>query len=109
MTDLDSFEAFLGPMSLRRTYTGFRTIAGQIPVVVTVNPPIRLIFDESDNSLEFRFSTSPLNDFCNVCWIPLFASHFFVMGCTTSKSDIQLGSIKAWDYNLIWEAKSISG
>ena len=69
MTDLDSFEAFLGPMSLRRTFTGFRTVAGQIPVVVIVNPPIRLIFDESDNSLEFRFSTSLLSDFYSVCWI----------------------------------------
>ena len=69
MTDLDSFEAFLGPMSLRRTFAGFRTVAGQTPLVVAVIPPIRLIFDESDNSLEFRFSTSPLNDFSTVCWI----------------------------------------
>lgn len=69
MTDLDSFEAFLGPMSLRRTFAGFRTVAGQTPLVVTVIPPIRLIFDESDNTLEFRFSTSPLNDYSNVCWI----------------------------------------
>ena len=34
--------------------------------------------------------------------------HFLVMGCTTSKSDIQLGSIKAWDYKVDGKAKSIS-
>lgn len=31
-----------------------------------------------------------------------------IMGCTTSKSDIQLGSIKAWDYKVDGKAKSIS-
>ncbi|CBK24033.2 uncharacterized protein [Blastocystis hominis] len=30
------------------------------------------------------------------------------MGCTTSKSDIQLGSIKAWDYKVDGKAKSVS-
>lgn len=30
------------------------------------------------------------------------------MGCTTSKSDIQLGSIKSWEYKVNGKAKSIS-
>lgn len=34
--------------------------------------------------------------------------HFLIMGCTTSKSDIQLGSIKAWDYKVDGKAKSVS-
>lgn len=55
-------------MSLRRTFAGYRTIAGQIPVVVAVNSPIHLIFDELDKTLEFRFSASPINEFCFVCF-----------------------------------------
>ena len=58
-------------MSLRRTFAGYRTIAGQIPVVVAVNSPIHLIFDELEKTLEFRFSASPINEFYDVClkWV----------------------------------------
>ena len=58
ITDLSELEAILGPMSLRRTFSGYRTVAGQIPVVVEVAPPLKLIYDESDQSLQFHFYVS---------------------------------------------------
>ncbi|KAK8794507.1 hypothetical protein WA171_003629 [Blastocystis sp. BT1] len=58
ITDLSELEAILGPMSLRRTFSGYRTVAGQIPVVVEVYPPLKLVYDESDQSLQFHFSVS---------------------------------------------------
>ena len=59
ISDLKALESILGPLSLQRRYAGIRTILGQSTVIVKVNSPIRLIFDESDNSLQLQFSISP--------------------------------------------------
>ena len=59
ITDLQRLEEILGPVSLKRTYAGYRTTAGQIPVVVGVNAPVRVIYDEADKSAMFHFSVSP--------------------------------------------------
>ena len=55
ITDLQRLEEILGPVSLKRTYAGYRTTAGQIPVVVGVNAPVRVIYDEADKSAMFHF------------------------------------------------------
>lgn len=52
----------LGPLSLQRKYAGFRSVAGQTTVIVSVNSPVRLVYDESDQSLQFNFSVSPSID-----------------------------------------------
>jgi hypothetical protein len=67
ITDLKELEAMLGPMSLRRSFSGYRTVAGQIPVTMEVIPPLRLVYDEVDESLQFKFSVSSI-PVLSVCW-----------------------------------------
>ena len=60
ITDLQVLEEVLGPLSLQRKYTGFRTVAGQMTVIVAVNSPVRLVYDECDSSLQLQFTVSPI-------------------------------------------------
>lgn len=62
ITDLKALGDVLGPLSLQRKYAGFRSVAGQTTVIVSVNSPVRLVYDESDQSLQFNFSVSPSID-----------------------------------------------
>lgn len=62
ITDLKRLEEILGPVSLQRTFAGYLTTAGQISLVVGVNPPVRVIYDEADRSAVFHFSVSPIRE-----------------------------------------------
>ena len=75
----------LGPMSLRRSFSGYRTVAGQIPVTMEVIPPLRLVYDEVDESLQFKFSVSSI-PVLSVCWNQESFDEGIESSCQSSRS-----------------------
>ena len=82
-------------------------------VLVAVNAPVRLIYDECDQSLQIHFSVSPIILDNEISWfiVCYIAQHLLksvgslttaifilIMGCTASRTDIQLGKIDPWVY-----------
>ena len=78
-----------------------------------MNAPVRLIYDECDQSLQIHFSVSPIILDNEISWfIVCFISQhllksvgslttaifILIMGCTASRTDIQLGKIDPWVY-----------